>query len=164
MSPNLSRSPATPSRGPLGTLGRLHLCRHQSNTKQTKRQKQQKAHISAAYTGAAGLSRTQQDSAGLSRTQEESAGLSRCCHDCAIELWWTKRNTCHAIAIKARQKLNIERMWNRLGIRGGRPRKDMRVSLRRRTGITNTFCTLHERGSKAVISRRIARWMPRREK
>ena len=28
--------------GALGTLGRLHLCRHESNTKQTKRQKQQK--------------------------------------------------------------------------------------------------------------------------
>ena len=25
--------------GPLGTLGRLHLCRHESNSKQTKRQK-----------------------------------------------------------------------------------------------------------------------------
>ena len=51
--------------GPLGTLGTLHLCRHESNTKQTKRQKQQKH----TYQQRAQVKQQgQQDSAGLSRT------------------------------------------------------------------------------------------------
>ena len=51
--------------GPLGTLGRLHLCRHESDTKQTKRQKQQK-HTYQQRTQVQQHKR--RDSAGLSRT------------------------------------------------------------------------------------------------
>ena len=113
--------------GPLGTLGRLHLCRHESDTKQTKRQKQQK-HTYQQHTQV--KQQEQQDSAGFSRIQQDSARLSRCRHDCAIELWWTKRNSCQAMAIKARQKLNIERMWIGLASVASVRERGMRASPR----------------------------------